>query len=118
MHTMRPMLMLMLLLTMMQLLMVVRLQRMLMLRPSQIGIMHRPMLLMEELQIRPSGSITRCNLLRVSGERQRPVMNGSHEPFFLLDRWLTIAGNEHLTKPPLFDEAVAAQSPTLILSSQ
>jgi D-lyxose ketol-isomerase len=41
-------------LTMMQLLVMIRLKRVLMLRPSQISTMHRHMLLIEELQMGPS----------------------------------------------------------------
>ena len=37
---------------------------------------------------------------------------------FLVGHWLTVAWNKHLTKPALFDQAVAAQGPTLILASQ
>jgi hypothetical protein len=45
-------------------------------------------------------------------------MIGTYGLLFLVVHGLTIAWNEHLTKPSLFDQTVAAQSPTLVLASQ
>ena len=45
-------------------------------------------------------------------------MTGTRGLLFLAGHWLTIAWNKHLTKPALFDQAIAAQGPTLVLASQ